>query len=714
MRSNKKSATRFLLHRNLFIGVIVFLIAFYMIPFWGLSHIPNEKEMLAAADPVTPQVMAERFEKLVSADMMTGPLNLELMVILFGGLGFLTAIMLMRHQFSRRQSMLHAALPDKRETDFLRRCAGYAALCLAPIVMNFLLYLLVVAVNGMLPYVAWGTLLPKFGMLLLINLYGFAMGMLCSVLTGTYWAALLAGGVLIVGAEALAALWYRLSCWYLHTLVSDSFMDALARLSPAYTLYKGFYEPEAFGCVPGVAAIVLALAASLLLYRIRKTERAERTLAFDGLHTALGFALPLLGGTFAGIVVKLSFKTEISLVAGMAAGTFLTFWVCRMVFSQRFCGIGRQWMIPVASTAALVFGVVLLHTDMMGYDHYLPEREKLTSISYQPRDYHTDERITLTGEEALDAAYEWCTLMRNEIDGYEDGLMTGQAAYYDGHVVVTYHMGDREVHRHYPNHEMRGEAQDSIRRMMESDDYRRSLIAEYHLDTGDVTDLYIDTQNIMMNQDEFVEQFGVPVLYRSQHREEDGRKMDELLIALKADILDRTLEEKQKAPILNVGMSINSAGVGSSIYRSMDIYPGDMNFLSAVFGENAQAVVEYAAGGYSRSEDIAVLKVDYAMTRREIRESGTRLQNAVQSITHAASAEEAMKWLGQAQELLADSYYYMPNLEDAPYSHLYIYQLSEVAQYSGVYDYEVPENLDALYEVASAPTLMTLAYVGAE
>ena len=61
MRSNKMSATRFLLKRNLFIGVAVFLVTFMMLPFWGLSHIPNEKEMLAAADLADSEFMEERF-----------------------------------------------------------------------------------------------------------------------------------------------------------------------------------------------------------------------------------------------------------------------------------------------------------------------------------------------------------------------------------------------------------------------------------------------------------------------------------------------------------------------------------------------------------------------------------------------------------------------------------------------------------------------------
>ncbi|MDY4854813.1 MAG: hypothetical protein SO155_02115, partial [Candidatus Ventricola sp.] len=240
MRSTKGNATRFLLRRNLFIGVIVFLIAFYMMPVWGLSHLPNAGTL--AKDSLTSEMMAAEIAATVSTRVMTDPLNLEMMVILYGGLGFMTAMMLMRHLFSRRQSMLQAALPDRRETDFLRRCVGYAVLCLAPILINFLLYLLVVAANGLMGAVMWDRLLPKFGRLLLINFYGFAMGMLSSVLTGTWWAAMLMGAVLIVGMEGLAGLWYSVAGQYLHTLVGKSFTDWLLRLSPAYTLYKGFYR----------------------------------------------------------------------------------------------------------------------------------------------------------------------------------------------------------------------------------------------------------------------------------------------------------------------------------------------------------------------------------------------------------------------------------------------------------------------------------------
>jgi len=713
MRSNKRSATRFLLRRNVFIGVMVFLAAFYMMPFWGLSHIPAEKEMLAAADLAAPQVMAERLTRVVSSHVMSSPLNLEGMVILYGGLGFLTAMLLMRHQFSRRQSMLHAALPDRRETDFLRRLIGYAVLCLAPIMINFLLYLLVVAFHGMLSYVAWDVLLPKFGMLLIINLYGFAVGLLASVLTGTYWAALLAGAVLIVGAEALAALWYWLSGRYLHTLLKVSFTDALLRLSPAYSLYKGFYKPAEFVWLPGAAAIVLALALSFALYRIRRTERAEHTLAFAPLHSIMGFALPLLGGTFLGIVVRMSFQSEISLMAGMVAGAVLTYWVCRIVFNQRFCGVLRQWYLPAASAAMLLLGVAVLHFDLLGYDRFLPERDRLTAITYRPQNSGSYENITLTDDEALDAAYAWCELMNEEVSGYADGPISLSGSYSASDVVVTYQMGSREVHRHYPNRKIRAQAQESIRRIVESDDYRQSLIRECQLDTGNVTHLYLNAQSNAIDQDAFFERFGMSVIYRGMSRSDDAERIDELLQALKADILSRTFEEKQEDAILSLDLNIQLPNDAGTSYKSAEVFPGDEHVLRAVFGEQAEEVVSYVTGGFADSEDIAVLKVDYKQTRGEMGgTTRTRLVEAVESVTLASSPEEAAQWIRDSQRTSALNYYFMPDLEDEPYSRLYIYRMSNVEKYAGVYGYEVPEDRTKLYGEGQIPDMMTLDYVG--
>ncbi len=709
MRSNKLNATQFLLKRNLFIGVMVFLIVFFTLPFWGLAHIPNEKENIMTWQE--PAYQAESLKNVVTNDLLNSQ-SLESWVVLFGALGFLTAMMMMRHLFSRRQGMLHAALPDKRETDFLRRIIGYIVFCLAPIVLNMLLYLLVVAVNGLLPYVEWAKLLAKFGMMLLINLYGFVIGLLASVLTGTYWAALLAGAVLIVGAEGLAYLWNYLSGRYLHTMITGGVGTTLVRYSPAFSLYKGLYRPAEFAWVPAMLGIIAALGLSFMLYRIRKAEATERTLAFGWLHTVMGFILPLMGGSIVGIVVFLSFLTELSLIIGMVLGVLLTYWICRMIFNQRFCGILKQWYLPAAAALVLILGVVVLHTDVFGYDHFIPERDKLTAISYRPQGYHTNEIVTLTSDEALDAAYGWCTLMRDEVDSMENGIYANTEGTSMSRVAVTYHFEGRTIRRMYPNSEIRNDAQPYLQTIIDSDDYKQSLIREFHLADGTIQNVYVNTNGRMFRNDELFTEFGVMPSYMNLDKAQDALTIDKWMKALREDIQNRTLADKKMDPIFSLSISTWDEKTGTSDYTSVDIYPCDTNFLKLLLGDKCQDVIDYATGGYAADEDVVALQVTYNLSRKEMADNGIDMKNEVKAIKLASSPEEAVEWVRCTQSSHVGSYYFMPDYEDKSFSRLYLYRKSELEKSKTYNSFEIPEDLTQLYTMENIPVGIVRDFVG--
>ena len=708
MRSTNRNATRFLLKRNLFIGVIVFAVVFFVLPFWGLSHIPLQKEVYNSD---TSLAHYERnMTQLVSSNVMTDPLNLEMMTAVYGGLGFLTAMMLMRHLFSRRQGLLHAALPDRRETDFLRRLIAYAVLCIVPILLNFLIYLVIVAANGLFAYVDWTKLLPKFGVLLLINLYGFSMGMLSSVLTGTYWAAILAGAVLIVGAEGMALVWNHLAGLYLNTMLNTGFHAMLRSAFPTFSLYKGFYRPAEFAALPGILAIVAALGLSYLLYRIRKTEAAERTLAFGWLHTVMGFLLPLMGGSLLGIIVLMSFVTEISLIFGMVLGAVLTYWVCRILFNQRFCGILKQCYLPLLAALVLLAGVYVLHTDTFGYDHFMPDRDKLTSVSYRPQSYNNDEYITLTSDEALDAAYEWCTLMRDEIDRYPNGIHAAHGG--SSSVVITYRFGSRTVHRLYPNENVRNDAQDCLKRIIESDDYKQSLISEFALDTDNVRYLYLNSRVAALRSEETYKKFGVHSDYMNLDSKNALFTIREWLAAFKKDILERTLDEKQQDPLFSLQFNIEDPVTGRNSYKTMNVHPGDTNFLKTVYGDQAEELVAYATGGYAASEDIAALKVTFSESREFLSAADVPDKEYLKSVTLASTPEEAVEWARSAQASSADRYYFMPDYEDESFSRLYLYSLSEVEKYQSLYNYTLPDDPVQFYHEEQIPVITIMEFIG--
>ena len=200
---------------------------------------------------------------------------------------------------------------------------------------------------------------------------------------------------------------------------------------------------------------------------------------------------------------------------------------------------------------------------------------------------------------------------------------------------------------------------------------------------------------------------------RSFEREKDGDAMNTLLSALKWDILNRTLEERQQDALMSIVLTIEIPGSRETRYKQLDIYPGDLNVLKILFGSDAEEMVRFMTGGYADSEDIAVLKVDFAYTRKEMSEQSVSLRDAIESVTLAASAEQAKEWIAHSQNTSAKNYYYEPYIEEDPYQRLYIYRMSTVEKYSGSYGYEVPEDKAKLYEESMIPNESVLDYVGA-
>ena len=164
-------------------------------------------------------------------------------------------------------------------------------------------------------------------------------------------------------------------------------------------------------------------------------------------------------------------------------------------------------------------------------------------------------------------------------------------------------------------------------------------------------------------------------------------------------------------PLLEVDLQIDLPDSNAS-FEQVSIYPGDEHFLNALFGEQAEEVVRYASGGFADSEDIVVLKVDYAQTYAEIRQSAADLREIVASVTPAGTPEEARQWMAKAQETSADERYYMPYREDKPLSRLVVYQMSMVEKYAHFYGYKVPQDKAELYANPEIPEMMMLDYVG--
>lgn len=694
MRNKRLHPVRFFLHRYFYLGFAMLAVFVLVLPVQALIQIPSSMDgwnRLALQSGGTLADYAAEIRLFLSSSLLYSLLGLEGLCVLFAVTGFLSAMILFRHLFSRRRGMLVGSLPNTRAQDFGRRFVCFLLFSVLPILLSFGTYFLVVALDGMSAYLVWEKLLARMAVLLLIHFYGFAVGALACVLTGYFWAALLAGAVLTVSFEGTFFLWSSIARRYLDTMPDAFYQNWLGRLSPVYVLYKNVYRPGTVSLLPGFVCVLLMGGLALLLYRLRPLESAEHTLAFRPLEWIMELFLGLAGGTLTGALIWYAAGTELSLLLGLFLGTLLISGLCYLVFHLRLSGVFQRWYLPVCTSVALLLAVVCLHYDVFGYDHWLPSRESLTSFTFWPNFSQASEAVTLTSPEALDAAYEWACLLRDEADGQPDGmrsLYTRSSA----NVCVAYQLGGRKVSRLYENNTARSQSAGLMKLLLESDEYRAQ-----------------QTDRFLLRHPESVQSVNVcpemSYYSRSSYTRCSADSSDpscsftisDVLDALRQDLSARTYEDLLSEPLFTLRLyGLDEEGRSSSL--PIPLYAADDHVLSVVFGSAKAEVVDFVSGGYAAADGVIAVRQVYSVPASALYASERSLHpECLLDTQAAASPEQAVEWARQTVVNESAYRYYAPDFRPDSYSVLYLFRQDDLADYvsSGAltYDPQHPETL---------------------
>lgn len=678
MRNKRLHPTRFFLHRYFYLGLALLAVFFLVLPMQALIRLPQSVDRWNQSALLSGETLADlapEIRSFLCSSLLYSLPGLEGLCVLFAVTGFLSALILFRHLFSRRKGMLVFSLPDTRVQDFGRRFICFLFFSVLPILLNYGFYLLVVALNGLTGYLLWGKLLARMAVLLLIHLYGFAVGVLSCVLTGYFWAALLAGAVLTVSFEGAFYLWSTIAGHYLDTLPDTFYRDWLSRLSPVYVLYKNVYRPGAASLLPCLAIIVLMLGLALCLYRRRPLEAAEHTLAFHPLEWIMELFLGIVGGTVVGALIWYTAGTELSLLLGLFLGTLLVSGLCYLVFHLRLSGIFQRWYLPVCTSMALLLAVVGLHYDVFGYDRWLPSRDDLTAITYRPLFSDAASAVTLTSPEALDAAYDWAVLLRDEA-AQEPNEMKQRFIRNTANVCVTYQLGRRKVTRLYENKTARDQSAPLMKVLLESDDYRSAQTKRYFLQHPEsVRSLSVFPE---------LSYYSRSTYSRCTADSTDPSctfSIASALEALQADLVSRTYDDLLAEPLFTLQLTgLDEEGRSASLVLSL--YPSDTRVLTAVFGSRRAEVVDFVSGGYAASEDVIAVKQIYSVPASAHDASERSFHPECLLDTQVAdSPEQAAQWVRQTVTDESAYRYYAPDFRPDSYSVLYLYHQDDLEDY---------------------------------
>ena len=646
MRNKTKAATpfRWMLRRYVFLAVLALVITFVVFPMQGIVRIISVSDFLKSPGAILDLEMRYAYMRELTYTFIYSPLNLETICALFGGLGFAAAMVLFRHLFSRNQGMMYAALPLRREHDFGVRVGVYAVWCLLPMALCLMVHPLMIRVYGLEDLFVFSLYLRRAGVTLLINLYGFALGALCASLFGTIWSAAL-GGILLAGSGELAVYcWIEIASCYLATMHTKTIRSAALRFSPIYSLYKAFYLPDRYGILPGLLAILLFMGLALLARKHLLPENAGHTLNRKKLEPALLFWTAVLGGTAGAIVMMLYLDREAFLFLGLILGAAVMWLLIRMLLDQRVRLSFAGWKMPAAALCCMLVALLGLRADVFGYNRYAPKAADLRAVRVW--NGYSGEEIVFESPEAVEASLAWTAEMTAEME--EERL---KGAYQRGYcdIVVNYEgRNGRLVTRsyHLPNGNIG--VLPYLRVMArEMEQHRAAQVPELSR-----AHVYRSLPDFGIPAAEFQETFGFQMEVQRQPKAEELRE------ALRQDLAARTLETLQEPTLVTVYFEGNAepsmAGEGSYRNISYDIKPSDHHTLSLLLGADAVKWIDYAAGGFARSGEIAVFRCDYSLDEENMWQ--------MDSYRMAENEQEVRQWMKQVTQC-SDSMFSFPTDE---------------------------------------------------
>ena len=320
----------------------------------------------------------------------------------------------------RSVGLMHS-LPAKRSTQFFAHFTAGMGMLLGGNVIVFLLTVL--AQVSAIGAVAWSDTLLWLLAATLLDFVFFAMAVFCAMFTG--W--LLAVPVLYAGlnfaASVIHLLIKGLSNVFYYGFCDTEFPPLAEWLTPVvklsetsnsrpylYEIAVKEYSAEEFMTAVGAytAAALVLLGVSYLLYRARRSEAAADSVAFSWAKPIFRYVIALVGGLSLGLglywLISNGEGSRVALVIYLLVMTVICYFAAEMLIRRSLRVFRKSWKGLVAACAVTALLCIAMGFDVFGFERYVPEAEKVESVSVNISGWNYAEGQDCTDEETVLAA----------------------------------------------------------------------------------------------------------------------------------------------------------------------------------------------------------------------------------------------------------------------------------------------------------------------
>ena len=351
------------------------------------------------------------------------------------------------------------------------------------------------------------------------------------MLTGRTVTGLLASLAVIVYPFIVFVLISSLETAFFRSFYSDSLTlpQKLAKYLSPFGLFSAVIEQSAAGAlgISVTAAVCLMsalfIAAAVLLYRIYPSETAGNAVAFPSISPALKVLICIPTALFISLMIKNLMMLEGNILLfplGLLAAVLLCA-VIEFIYTMDLKLLLKGWKSSLISIAGVMAVLCFFHLDLPGYDTYIPDKEKIESISFCPDSFSSYFSYPETGnlqetptgyfapEEMNDTLY---ALAQSGIDNLKNGIDSQNV--YDGNTddgnylsaVFRYRLsGGRTITRQYAV--AYKDAAGALEELLGSTEYRKQIFPFFYIDRSSVTsislsDIYGTFENMSLDKDQ--------------------------------------------------------------------------------------------------------------------------------------------------------------------------------------------------------------------
>lgn len=291
---------------------------------------------------------------------------------------------------SRKKVDLYHSIPVKRETLFKANFVSGILIYSIPYITSMLVCLLILGINGQMSIKILHTALASLMIHNVFYLLLYTLVVMTVMLSGNFVVNLLGtlvfyfyGTTLIMlrdmyFSEFFASYYYRGN-----ELGILKYISPLNNYVNILNQYDGTYKSILYTLMKVLIVSLLLIAYTLFLYKRRPSEAAHKAMAFQVSKPIIKFLLVIPISLMGGIFFRNVSRQDATnwYVFGLIFFLLLSYAIIEIIYNFDIKKAFRGKLHLLLSFVTVVMIAIIFHFDLIGYDAYVPDKDKVSTMS---------------------------------------------------------------------------------------------------------------------------------------------------------------------------------------------------------------------------------------------------------------------------------------------------------------------------------------------